>query len=65
MGIEEKQESLHSLDLEVKKLKHKEVVNEDLITKLKTELEELKQNDKLDKAIDLMPIDKLKTYQEN
>lgn len=61
MGIEEKNESMSNLDADVKKLKNKEFNNEELLTKLETELDELKQNDKLDKAIELMPIEKLKT----
>lgn len=65
MGIEEKRESLTTLDEETHKLKNQVNVNEDSITKLETELAELKQNDKLDSAMEQMPLEKLKTYYEN
>mmetsp|Transcript_6103 Transcript_6103/g.12953 ORF Transcript_6103/g.12953 Transcript_6103/m.12953 type:complete len:94 (+) Transcript_6103:1173-1454(+) len=65
MGIEEKNESLSTLEAEVTKLNEREVYNEELITKLETELAELRNNDKLDKAMEQMPLEKLKTYYEN
>lgn len=65
MGIEEKRESLLALEAEVAKLKKSELGNEEAITKLDTELDELRQNDKLDKAIEQMPLEKLNMYQEN
>lgn len=65
MGIEEKKEALTTLLNEVKRLGDREVKNEELITKLETEHAELQKNDKLDKAIEQLPVEKLKTYQEN
>lgn len=61
MGIEEKKESLSTLEAEVEKLIKLELQNEETITKCETELAELKTNDKLDKAMEQMPLEKLKT----
>lgn len=60
MGIEEKKESLSSLVNDVSELKEKLQKSEDDLIKLRTEVNELENNDKLDKAIDELPIEKLK-----
>jgi len=65
MGIEEKQDAIESLSKENKELQDLETAQEDEITKLSTEYEELKKNDVLDKAIEKVDISVLKSYSED
>jgi len=60
MGIDEKQDSLDSLIREVNDLKNKISINEEEVIKLRTEVKELESNDNLDKAIEELPVEKLK-----
>jgi len=65
MGIEEKQENIAKNEEMHEILKSKEYYNDDNLTKLHTELTELRSNDKLDVEIEKFPIEKLKNFQKD
>lgn len=65
MGIEEKQENIAKNEEILQSLKIKEAEKDDQLTKLETELKELRSEDKLDNEIEKFPIDKLKSFQKD
>lgn len=65
MGIDEKQENTLKLEESLEIQKRREQINDDTLTKLQTELLELRQDDKLDNEIEKFPIDKLKNFQKD
>lgn len=65
MGIEEKQENISKLEESLTHLKRKEVLSDDLMSKITVELNELRSTDQLDLEIEKFPIEKLKNFQKD